>query len=463
MYSANHEWNVRDSHQVIKRIQIVNRYIKVLVGLLLLNLVINACGLIPSENQGQPTFVPVAPASPTVDVGSIPSPVTTYEGEGSPTTPVKTPLTELPPAADPTEAAFSFPYPSSFPDPAKYDWQMLTGDLSRPVGLTHVGDGSGRLFVLEQEGLIRIVQGRELLAEPFLDIRDRVGSNANEQGLLGLAFHPQYPQNGYLYVNYTDLNGGTVIARYSVSADPGLVDPGSEVRLLQIPQPYGNHNGGALAFGPDGYLYIGTGDGGSGGDPLGNGQSLDTLLGKILRIDVDNGDPYTNPEGNLEGEIWANGLRNPWRFSFDRLTGDLYIGDVGQGDWEEINYLATGSPGGANFGWNFREGAHPFAGSPPAGLELIDPVAEYDHSLGISVTGGVVYRGGALPGFYGTYLYGDYGSGRVWGLFPDPDGGWKNQILFESGANITSFGEDEDGEVYLVDHKGFVFKLVERE
>ena len=326
----------------------------------MLNLIISACGLIPSENQGQPTFVAAAPASPTAGVEAIPSPAATHEAGDSPATPVETPPEDPTPAAVPTEAALSFPYPTSFPDPAKYDWQLLTGGLSRPVGLVNAGDGSGRLFVLEQEGLIRVVQDHELLAEPFLDIRDRVGSSANEQGLLGLAFHPQYTQNGYLYVNYTDKNGGTVIARFSVSADPGLVDPESEVRLLQIPQPYGNHNGGALAFGPDGYVYIGTGDGGSGGDPHGNGQSLDTLLGKILRIDVDNGDPYTNPEGNLEGEIWASGLRNPWRFSFDRLTGDLYVGDVGQGEWEEIDYWPAGNPGSANFGWNFREGTHPF-------------------------------------------------------------------------------------------------------
>lgn len=441
----------------------MNKYLRVLIGLLLLNLVISACGLSPSGEQGQPTFVAAVPASPTAGVEAIPSPATTHEAGDSPATPVETPPEDSTPALVPTEATLSFPYPTSFPDPEKYDWQLLTGGLSRPVGLASAGDGTGRLFILEQEGLIRIVQDQELLVEPFLDIRDRVGSSANEQGLLGLTFHPQYTQNGYLYVNYTDKNGGTVIARFSVSADPGLADPESEIRLLQIPQPYGNHNGGALAFGPDGYVYIGTGDGGSGGDPHGNGQSLDTLLGKILRIDVDHGDPYTNPESNLEGEIWAYGLRNPWRFSFDRLTGDLYVGDVGQGAWEEIDYWPAGKSSGANFGWNFREGTHPFEGSPPAGLELIDPVAEYNHSLGISVTGGVVYRGAALPSFYGIYLYGDYGSGRVWGLFPDPDAGWQNQILFESGANITSFGEDEDGEVYLVDHKGFVFKLVERE
>jgi len=331
------------------------------------------------------------------------------------------------------------------------------------VGLAQAGDSSGRLFVLGQAGLVHIVQAGQLLPGTFLDIRDRVGSKANERGLLGLAFHSRYSENGYFYVNYTDLNGDTVVARFSVSGDPNRADPASEVRLLQIPQPYENHNGGSLVFGPDGYLYIGTGDGGSGGDPHGNGQSLDTLLGKILRIDVDHGDPYTNPEGNLKGEIWAYGLRNPWRFSFDRLTGDLYIGDVGQNAWEEVDFLPAGSPGGANFGWNYREGTHPFADSPPAGLELIEPVAEYDRSAGVSVSGGVVYRGAALPGLYGVYLYGDYGTGRVWGLLRNPDGSWQNRLLFESGANITTFGEDEAGEVYLADRKGFIFKLVAKE
>jgi len=448
---------------VIGRIQDVNKYLRVLIGILLLNLGISACGLSRSGNQGQPTFVAVTPAGTIANVEAVPSLTATLEGEVLSTAPAESPPADPTSADIPTEAALSFPYPTSFPDPAKYEWQLLTGGLSRPVGLTNAGDGSGRLFILEQEGLIRIVKDHELLEEPFLDMRDRVGSNANEQGLLGLAFHPGYQENGTFYVNYTDGDGGTVIARFNVSTDPNRADPASEVRLLQIQQPYGNHNGGSIAFGPDGYLYIGTGDGGSGGDPQGNGQSLDTLLGKILRLDVDNGEPYAVPAGNLEGEIWAYGLRNPWRFSFDRLSGDLYIGDVGQGDWEEIDYWPVGNPGGANFGWNFREGAHPFTGSPPVGVDLIDPVVEYDHSLGISVTGGVVYRGAALSGYYGIYFYGDYGSGRVWGLFPDLDGGWKNQILFESGANITSFGEDEDGEVYLVDHKGFVFKLVERE
>jgi glucose/arabinose dehydrogenase len=241
------------------------------------------------------------------------------------------------------------------------------------------------------------------------------------------------------------------------------------MRLLSVDQPFANHNGGVVAFGPDGYLYLGLGDGGSGGDPQGNAQSLDTLLGKILRLDVDAGDPYVippdNPFADVGGrpEIWAYGLRNPWRFSFDRLNGDLYIGDVGQNAWEEIDFLPAGHPGGANFGWDYREGAHPFEGTPPAGLELIDPVVEYSLSgANCAVTGGYVYRGQNLPDFHGVYLYGDFCSGVVWGLLRLPDGSWQNAALFETGANITSFGQDEAGEIYLVDRQGSIYHLAQR-
>ncbi len=258
----------------------------------------------------------------------------------------------------------------------------------------------------------------------------------------------------------------TVIARYNVSAsDPNLADSNSEMRLLTIEQPYQNHNGGQLQFGPDGYLYIGMGDGGSVGDPLGNGQSLQTLLGKLLRIDVDNSQPYAIPGDNpfVSGgglwEIWAYGLRNPWRFSFDRLTGNLYIGDVGQDAWEEIDYLPAGSPGGANFGWSYYEGMHAYRGSPPGEAKFVMPVAEYNHELGNAVIGGYVYRGQNLPAWWGVYLYGDYGSGRVWGLLQLADGSWQNTQLFDTGFSISSFGMDEDGEIYLVDDKGSIYVL----
>jgi glucose/arabinose dehydrogenase len=319
-------------------------------------------------------------------------------------------------------------------------------------------DGSGRLFVIEKVGRIRIIENDQLLETPFLDITDRVGSNGNEQGLLGLAFHPQYQVNGRFFVNYTDTRGDTVIARFQVSSDPNIVDPGSEVPLLGIDQPFPNHNGGVLAFGPDGYLYAGLGDGGSQGDPNGNAQNTQVMLGKILRLDVDSADPYEVPADNPFGnEIWAYGFRNPWRFSFDKPTGDLYIGDVGQNQWEEIDFLAAGSPGGANFGWDHREGAHNYEGGGPEGM--IDPVAEYSHSEGgCSVTGGYVYRG-SMPEWNGIYLYGDYCTGMIWGLIQS-DGGWQTQLLFDVDVTITSFGKDENGEVYLISDNGGVFRLV---
>jgi glucose/arabinose dehydrogenase len=355
-----------------------------------------------------------------------------------------------------TETRAPAPGASTFPDPSAYTWeQLVVAGLQRPVDLQ--ADGSGRLFVIEKAGRIRIIESGQLLEPPFLDIADRVGSNGNEQGLLGLAFHPQYQENGRFFVNYTDSRGDTVIARFQVSSDPNVADPASEVPLLGYDQPFPNHNGGAMAFGPDGYLYIGSGDGGAAGDPIGNAQNTDTLLGKILRVDVDSGDPVAVPPDNPFGnEVWAYGLRNPWRISFDRLTGDLYIGDVGQGEWEEIDYLPAGSPGGANFGWDHREGAHDYEGGGPEGM--IDPVAEYSHPEGgCSVTGGYVYRG-AMPEWNGIYLYGDYCSGMIWGLL-QTDNGWQNRLLFDLDVTITSFGQDEAGEVYLVSDNGGIYRL----
>ena len=344
---------------------------------------------------------------------------------------------------------------STFPDPNAYIWQMIVSGLQRPVDLQP--DGSGRLFVIEKAGRIRILQKDQLVDAPFLDISDRVGSTGNEQGLLGLAFHPQYAQNGSFFVNYTDNNGHDVIARYQVSSDSNSADPNSEVRLLQIDDPFPNHNGGVLAFGPDGYLYAGLGDGGSQGDPFGNGQNTKALLGKILRLDVNSAEPFAVPADNPFGnEVWAYGLRNPWRFSFDKSTGDLYIGDVGQNTWEEIDFLAKGSPGGTNFGWNFREGAHDYKGGGPQGM--IEPVAEYSHSEGgCSVTGGYVYRG-SMPEWNGIYLYGDYCTGKIWGLIHS-ENGWQSQMLFDLDVTITSFGQDQAGELYLLSDNGGVYRL----
>jgi glucose/arabinose dehydrogenase len=290
--------------------------------------------------------------------------------------------------------------------------EPIISGLNSPVAITHAGDGMGRLFITLQVGKILIYDGQQLLSTPFFDIGSLI-TTGSERGLLSVAFHPNYSANGFLYVDYTDLNGDTVIARYRVSADPNVVDTTSAVILLTIPQPFANHNGGQLQFGPDGYLYIGMGDGGSGGDPLNNAQNLNSLLGKILRIDVDAGSPYANPPDNpfvanlsAKPEIWALGLRNPWRFSFDRLTGDLFIADVGQDTYEEVDFQQASSGGGENYGWRLMEGNHcynPSTGCNDGSLTL--PVIEYDHSLGnCSITGGYRYRGALYSGLTGIYF-----------------------------------------------------------
>ena len=355
---------------------------------------------------------------------------------------------------------------ASIPDPSPYDWNLFAAGFTRPVYLATPSDGSGRLFVLEQRGDIRIIQNGQVLPGSFLDIRDRVGMNGNEQGLLGMAFHPHYAQNGYFYLDYTDQNANTVIARFKVSSNPNQADINSEKILLHIQQPFPNHKGGQLAFGPDGYLYIGMGDGGSEGDPRDYGQNLNVLLGKLLRIDVDHGDPYAipadNPFANGGGkpEIWAYGLRNPWRFSFDSQTEDLYIADVGQDKWEEVDFQPAGSTGGQNYGWSYREGFHPYKGNPAAGLQFVDPVVEYGHDQGCAIIGGYVYRGKNLPEWQGVYFFGDDCSGNIWGLLHKPDGSWTSQLLFRSSAAISSFGQDENGELYMLDlNRGQIFQF----
>jgi len=355
---------------------------------------------------------------------------------------------------------------ASIPDPENYSWVQVAEGFSQPLLLTNAGDGSQRLFVLSQVGTIWIISDGQVLPEPFLDIRNKVNNRSNEQGLLGLAFHPNYAENGYFYVNYTFGSGDTQISRFQVSADPNLADVDTESSLLQVEQPYSNHNGGHLEFGPDGFLYISLGDGGSGGDPDGNGQSTDTLLGSLLRIDVDNDTPYgipaDNPFVNSAGspEVWAYGLRNPWRFSFDSLSGDLFIADVGQNIWEEIDYLPSAFPSGANFGWNYFEGFHAYEGNPSEGQNLIAPIWEYDHSNGrCSVTGGVVYRGERLPAWQGVYIFGDYCSGEVFALTQDSAGQWQHELVYSLPELITSFGLDEQGEIYLLGRNGGLFTL----
>jgi glucose/arabinose dehydrogenase len=345
---------------------------------------------------------------------------------------------------------------------------LYVAGFSRPIQLTHAGDGSQRLFVVEQNGHIRIIKNQALIEKIFLDISNRV-SCCGERGLLGLAFPPNYVNKGYFYVNYTNSDGDTVVARYHITTDPEVADPNSEEILLTIAQPFTNHNGGHLAFGPDGYLYIGTGDGGSGGDPHNNGQSLSTLLGKILRIDVESGTtPYAIPATNPfavstadRREIWAFGLRNPWKFSFDRQTGNLYIGDVGQNTYEEIDFQPASSPGGANYGWKIMEGTHCYNASSCNQSGLTLPVVEYDHEQGCSVTGGIVYRGQRFPRLNGTYLYGDYCTGRIWGLTLLPTS-QQNVQLFDASYPISAFGEDEAGEVYLTDYEaGAIYQVTD--
>ena len=375
--------------------------------------------------------------------------------------PTMVPLTDEPTTALPPTDALTSPPPdtTTFPNPDNYIWETIVSGLERPVDIQPAGDE--RLFIIEKNGHIRILLDGELIDFPFLSISDRVGSRGNEQGLLGLAFHPKYTENGLFFVNYTDKDGDTIIARYRVTPDPNIADPSSEIVLLRVKQPFGNHNGGALAFGPDGYLYAGLGDGGSAGDPLGNAQKLDTLLGKILRLDVDSAEPYTIPADNPFGnEIWAYGFRNPWRISFDKASGNLYIGDVGQGEWEEIDFAPTGVPGGLNFGWKYFEGTHAYNGTPPQGAQFELPIAEYDHGQGCSVTGGYVYRG-AMPEWNGIYLYGDYCSGTVWGLMRSGQG-WQEQVLFGAVGSITSFGQDQSGEVYIATDSGQILRLTPR-
>jgi uncharacterized protein (TIGR03437 family) len=332
----------------------------------------------------------------------------------------------------------------------------VASGISAPTDIQNAGDGSGRLFFVQQNGLVRILRNGALLAQPFLDIRGRTRGDG-ERGLLGLAFPPGFARSGRFYVDYTDLGGDTVIAQYRVSANPDIADASSEIVLLHIAQPFENHNGGQVRFGPDGYLYIAMGDGGSGGDPLHNGQSLGALLGKLLRIDVESdpgrvrippGNPFAGAAG-ARPEIWAYGLRNPWRFSFDTATRDLWIADVGQDDYEEIDLQPAASRGGENYGWNLMEGMHCYqAGCNPQGLTL--PVAEYSHAEGCSVIGGLVYRGLASPGLRGAYIYGDLCNGTIWGL--DRQGSvWASRKLASAGFTITTFGVDEAGEIYVSD------------
>jgi glucose/arabinose dehydrogenase len=347
------------------------------------------------------------------------------------------------------------------PLPEGLTLQPFIEGLELPVFMTPVPGDSEKLYVVEKVGRVRVVQTGVLQEQSVLDIENLV-STGNEQGLLGLALHPDYANNGYIFVYYTDGAGETQVVRYQVSGD--VADPDSAKPILTVDQPHSNHNGGMIAFGPDGYLYTGLGDGGSADDPKNRAQNMTLHLGKILRIDVDNGDPYAVPEDNpfvgqadVLPEIWTYGWRNPWRFSFDRETGDMWVGDVGQNEYEEISLQLAGQ-GGGNFGWRCKEATNDFDRSQGCDGELIDPVLEYDHRQGVSVTGGYRYRGSAIPELQGMYVYADFGSGKIW-FAAEQDGNWGASEWQDSDLNISSFAEDANGELYVLDYRGTIYQL----
>ncbi len=461
-----------------------NFCLMLVIGLLLLP----ACQSLEGASEPPlPTIVPVQPTGTS-------TPAATLSATISPTEPLPTvttsstpaqesngdtlPSTSTPPASTPTPSSTNTPMPtatlspttpSTLPlDTIELKLNQIAEGFTRPVFLTPAGDGSNRLFVVEQAGRIFIMTDGTVNTTPFLDIVSLVGSDANEQGLLSMAFHPDYADNGLFFLNYTNKAGHTVIARYQVSDNPDTADPDSSQILLTINQPFANHNGGQIAFGPDGYLYVGMGDGGAANDPKNNGQTLTTMLGKILRLDIDHADPYGVPENNpfvnageARPEIWSYGWRNPWRFSFDPANGDMYVADVGQNQFEEVHVEATQTGGGQNYGWRLMEGLHCFnpKDCDPTTLDVVLPLAEYDHQQGCSITGGYVYRGTRLPALAGLYLYGDYCSGTLWGLRREANGEWSQAEMLSTDLTISSFGQDEAGELYLVNHKGHIFQI----
>jgi glucose/arabinose dehydrogenase len=356
---------------------------------------------------------------------------------------------------------------SSF-DPSAYTLKTETvvDGLDAPLDLVDANDGTGRMFIVEKGGRVLILKDGQVQPEPFLDISDQV-SSSSEQGLLSIALHPDFKTNGTFFIDYTDVDGNSQIERWTVSKDnPDVADPSSARTILAVDQPYANHNGGLLMFGPDGYLHIGFGDGGSQGDPSGNGQNLGVLLAKILRIDVDHTEadlPYAIPKDNpfvgqkgARGEIWAYGLRNPWRFSFDRETDDLYLADVGGGQYEEVDFAPAGK-GGLNFGWVTMEGPECYQGADCDQTGLTMPFFSYTHDFGCSITGGYVYRGKAIKNLVGGYLAADYCSGLVWAV--NPETGEATEPM-QSDASVSSFAEDAAGELYLIDLNGAIYKIV---
>jgi glucose/arabinose dehydrogenase len=403
------------------------------------SIVVNGPGSFSRTVTANSTLADLAPGAYTVAASSA----ATY---------VATPLMQSVAVAAGATSTATVTYAPS--DAITLTLETVASGLDNPVYVTSP-PGDPRLFVVEQTGRIRIISNGTVLSLPFLDLRSRI-TRGGEQGLLSVAFHPSYATNGFFFVNFTDTRGDTQVERFHVSANPDVADPASNTTIITVAQPFTNHNGGLVMFGPDGMLYIGMGDGGSGGDPQGNGQSSNTLLGKMLRIDVNGALPYvvppTNPFVNRAGtrpEIWASGLRNPWRFSFDRQAGLLYIADVGQGDREEIDVVPSAT-GGVNYGWNTMEGVVCYASTNCNRTGLTLPVLDYRHTDGCSVTGGYVYRGARIPAIAGRYFYSDYCSGWL-RSFRVVDGAVTSPIEWPVGniGNVTSFGEDSSGELYI--------------
>jgi glucose/arabinose dehydrogenase len=420
---------------------------------LIATLLLAACAGTQTGGAESPSAIVLEPTTAAANSAVVPTSAPAAEAQ--------------PPQAPSAAAAAGSNAPASAEPTGAIQLKKLIDNLDAPIFLTHAGDASGRMFVVEKKGKIVILRDGAPVEPPFLDISNLITSSGSEQGLLGLAFHPDYVNTGRFFVYYTARNGDNTLARYQVSDNPDLADPASATVLFAQPDFAPNHNGGMLAFGPDGYLYVGLGDGGGGGDPQSNGQKRSTLLGKLLRLDISGDEPYAIPADNpwpnggdeARPEIWAYGLRNPWRFSFDRSTGDLYIADVGQNAYEEIDFQPAGASGGPNYGWSTREGAHCFRANECQSNDMIDPIAEYDHDQGCSVTGGYVYRGAAFTSLQGLYIFGDYCSGIIWSLQRDAAGAWELRKILESHLSISSFGEDEAGELYLVDLGGDIYQV----
>ena len=425
------------------------------------------CAALMACGGGESATDPTTPPQPTRRAVPTPSPQTSEKAAPEPA-----------PTATATPRPTPTPGPGSLPS-LNVEPAFPNVELGRMVHLTYPPGGGDRLYLVLQPGLIVSFENRqdvEALAV-FLNITERVSDQGNEEGLLGLAFDPNYESNGYFYVYYSAANPRrSVISRFSVESGKG--DGFSEKQVMVIPQPYSNHNGGHIVFGPDGHLYIGVGDGGSANDPQGNGQDKTTLLGTILRIDVSTIDsegrytvppdnPFVGEGGGVREEIWAYGLRNPWRFNFDRVAGDLWAADVGQNAWEEVDIIRPG----LNYGWNIMEGAHCFAGGRSLGsllrrgpeecdrdgLEL--PVVEYGRDGGCSITGGYVYRGARLPSLAGAYVYGDFCSGKIWAVRQEDGDVTEHRLLVDSGLRLAAFGEGQEGELYMLSFDEKIYRF----